>query len=463
MRQRGLQALCIHGIVLFAIAITSACSGLGTATPTPAIPVDATQPGPLAVTATVAPGANGAAGASPTAAATSAVAAGTAISPSAAPQATTPAANPQSGVPAGSVTAFPNAAGYTWAQVGNGLIAPTDLAAPADGSGRLLVLEQAGVIRVVAGGNTLPAPFLDITDRVGRNGSERGLLGIALHPNYTKNGFFYVNYTDQNGNTVIARFTVSSADPNRADPASEKVILHVQQPYPNHNGGSMVFGPDGYLYMGLGDGGSQGDPNGNGQSTDTLLGKLLRIDVNNGDPYTIPDSNPFKKGGGKPEIWAYGLRNPWRFSFDRLTGDLYIADVGQDKWEEIDFLPAGAPGGTNFGWNYREGKHPYKGNPPAGLKLTEPVYDYSHSEGCSVIGGFVYRGESLPEFRGIYLFTDYCSGTIWGMLRDASGAWQTQTLFQQSGMNISSFGQDANGEIYILDQASGAVYRLQHQ
>ncbi len=252
-----------------------------------------------------------------------------------------------------------------------------------------MVLEQPGRIRVIKSGALLATPFLDITDRVGSRGNEQGLLGIALHPNFKSNGYFYVNYTDLNGNTVIARFTVSS-NPDQADQNSEKILLHVQQPYPNHNGGSMVFGPDGYLYMGLGDGGSEGDPLLIGQNLNTLLGKLLRIDVNHGDPYSIPADNPFAKGGGLPEIWVYGLRNPWRFSFDRATGDLYIGDVGQDLYEEIDYLPAGSPGGANFGWSYREGFHPYKGTPPSGLKLVDPVWEYSHAEGgCAVTGGFV--------------------------------------------------------------------------
>jgi glucose/arabinose dehydrogenase len=342
----------------------------------------------------------------------------------------------------------------------SGLAKPLGLAAPADGSGRLFLLEQAGTIRVFQNGSLLPNPLLDITGRVGSRSTEQGLLGIALHPDFAKNGFFYVNYTDVNGNTVIARFQVSAQDPNQADPNSEKVLLRVGQPYPNHNGGSMVFGPDGYLYMGLGDGGSAGDPHGNGQNTNVLLGKLLRVDVNGGAPYAIPPANPFANGGGKAEVWAYGLRNPWRFTFDRLTGDLYIADVGQNNWEEVDFLPANSPGGADFGWNYREGMHPYRGSPPADLKLTDPVAEYSHADGCSVTGGYVYRGAALPEFRGIYLFSDYCSGRVWGLLRGADGAWQSQVLFQ-TGYNVTSFGQDTNGEIYLIDQGSGSIFRLE--
>jgi glucose/arabinose dehydrogenase len=401
--------------------------------------------------------------------ATPAAAAGAAVvsTPTAAEAAQTPAATTPvpatggtAGVPGDTVTSFPDPAGFTWAPVVSGLQKPLGLAALPDGSGRMFILEQAGTIRIVQNGSLLPDPLLDIRARVGSQGTEQGLLGIALHPDFAKNGYFYVNYTDTNGNTVIARYQVSSQDPNQADPNSEKVLLRVDQPYPNHNGGSMVFGPDGFLYMGLGDGGSGGDPHGNGQSTQTLLGKLLRVDVNGGDPYAIPPSNPFAKGGGKAEIWAYGLRNPWRFSFDRLTGDLYVADVGQDNWEEIDFLPAGSPGGSDFGWNYREATHPFRGSPPASLPLVDPVSEYSHANGCSVTGGFVYRGQALPEFRGVYLFGDYCSGLVWGLLRGADGSWQSNLLFQ-TGYNVSSFGQDTSGEIYLLDLSSGTVFRLQ--
>ncbi len=210
----------------------------------------------------------------------------------------------------------------------------------------MFVLEQPGRIRLVKAGQISPVPFLDISDKVGSRGSEQGLLGLAFHPDFAHTPYFYVNYTDIDGNTVIARF---QARGDQADPGSEKILLHINQPFPNHNGGVLVFGPDGYLYAGLGDGGSEGDPLGNGQNTGVLLGKLLRIDVDKGDPYSIPPGNPFASAGGRPEIWAYGLRNPWRISFDRATGDLYIADVGQDMWEEVDYLPAGSPGGANFG------------------------------------------------------------------------------------------------------------------
>jgi len=359
------------------------------------------------------------------------------------------------------VPAFPDPGNYRWALVVNGLIRPVDLVTAGDGSGRFFLLEQAGRILIFQDGFLLPDPFLDIRDRVGSTGNEQGLLGLAFSPGYRSDGVFYINYTDWNGNTVIARYRVS-ADANKADLTSEEALLHISQPYANHNGGDLVFGPDGYLYIGLGDGGSGGDPLGNGQSLHTLLGKLLRIDVNQPTGYRIPSDNPFVNGGGNPEIWAYGLRNPWRFSFDRLTGDLYIADVGQNRWEEIDFLAAGSPGGANFGWNYREAAHPFEGEPPPGLSLQDPIFEYDHNQGCSVTGGAVYRGHMLPEWQGIYLFGDYCRGTIWGLFRDGQGIWQVKSLFE-TGVYISSFGQDDDGEIYLLDHGNGQVLRLERR
>ncbi len=362
--------------------------------------------------------------------------------------------------PLQSATSLPEPASYTWQTIASGLSAPVGITNAGDGSGRLFILEQAGVIRILQNDSLAPEPFLDIRDRVGSNGSERGLLGLAFHPQYSENGYFYINYTDLNGNTIIARFSVSADNPDKADPNSEKRLLAIQQPYPNHNGGMVAFGPDGFLYLGLGDGGSAGDPQGNGQSLNTLLGKILRIDVDGGTPYAIPPDNPFvNEAGSKPEIWAYGLRNPWRFSFDHLTGDLYIGDVGQNQWEEIDYLPAGSPGGTNFGWNYFEGLHPY-GNqaPPAGLNTVQPVAEYSHDQGCSVTGGVVYRGKSLPEWQGVYLYGDYCSGNIWGLLHDPEDSWLNTLLFENTG-RITSFGQDEQGEVYLVDH-TGNIARL---
>lgn len=353
-------------------------------------------------------------------------------------------------------TTFPDPGAFAWVEVLSGLQRPVDLQNAGDGSGRLFIVEKAGRIRVFADGQLLATPFLDLTDRVGSSANEQGLLGLAFHPRYLENGRFFVNYTDLNGNTVIARFNVTAADPNQANPASETVLLRVQQPYRNHNGGMVAFGPDGYLYLGLGDGGSAGDPLGYAQVTDTYLGKILRLDVDNGDPYAIPPDNPFAGGGGFPEIWAYGLRNPWRFSFDPLTGDLFIADVGQNKWEEINFLPAGSTGRLNFGWNIYEGLHHYQGEPQMNFPYIDPVAEYSHQVGCSVTGGYVYRG-AMPEWQGIYFYADYCSGHIWGLL-NVEGQWQAQVLFE-AGVSVTSFGMDESGEIFFVGD-NGQIFRL---
>lgn len=385
------------------------------------------------------------------------------VAPSLSPSVTkTIAATLEPTVP--SVTMLPDPAGYTWAVVKNGFQRPVNLTNAADGSGRLFVLEQQGVIRVLLNNEVLAAPFLDIHKRVGSNGNEQGLLGIAFHPDFKKNGVFFVDYTDLNGNTVISRFSAAlnaAAASQTADSASEQILLQIVQPYPNHNGGQILFGPDGMLWIGMGDGGSQGEPHGNGQSLQTLLGKILRIDVDHGSPYAIPADNPFASGGGLPEIWAYGLRNPWGLRFDALTGDLYIADVGQDKWEEIDFLPANfSATPANFGWNLLEGNHPYKNSGQTTPKnYIAPVFEYGHGPECSITGGAVYRGKKLPEFYGVYLFGDYCSGTIWGLIQTGGQNWQAEKLFQTSA-KISSFGVDEQGELYFLDLA-GTLYRLE--
>jgi glucose/arabinose dehydrogenase len=378
----------------------------------------------------------------------------TAVPASPVPSAEAGGNNPTAAPPAAVSVHIPDPAAYIWAQVVSGIPAPTDIKNASDGLGRLFIVEQRGQIRILKNGQLLDAPFLDITDRVGSNGSEQGLLGLAFHPKFSQNGYFYVNYTDTNGNTHIARFTASG---DSADPASEKKLLFVQQPFPNHNGGALAFGPDGYLYIGLGDGGSQGDPYGNAQSLNSQLGKILRIDVDHGDPFAIPDTNPFAASGGVfKEIWAYGLRNPWRFSFDRITHDLWIGDVGQNEWEEIDFVPAGMPGGLNFGWNKMEGTHPYKGSNQPGL--TAPVAEYPHGPECSVTGGYVYRGAALPAWQGIYFYGDYCSGVIWG-LPSPPRATRPVSLFQ-TGFKISTFGVDEAGELYVADY-TGAIYRLE--
>jgi glucose/arabinose dehydrogenase len=326
----------------------------------------------------------------------------------------------------------------------------------------MFVVEQPGRIRIVSTTGLARAPFLDITDRVNSRGNEQGLLGLAFHPRFADNGLFFVNYTDRGDHNVIARFQVS-ADPALADAATETIMVSVDDPFGNHNGGVLAFGPEGYLYAGLGDGGSANDPFGNGQNTSSLLGKILRLDVDAAEPYGIPGDNPFSSGGGSPEVWAYGLRNPWRLSFDSATGDLFIGDVGQGAWEEVDYLQVGTPGGVNFGWDYREGTHAFEGSPPQGLQLSDPIAEYSHNEGgCSITGGYVYRG-SMPEWTGIYLYGDYCTGYMWGLLRSAgqvSGPdWQSLLLFE-TGANITTFGQDGDGEVYLADRGGG-IYRLQ--
>jgi glucose/arabinose dehydrogenase len=355
---------------------------------------------------------------------------------------------------------FPDPNIYQWTKVFDGLNRPVELVSANDNSGRLFIIEQDGVIRVVKNGQLQTTPFLDIRDRVGAQGSEQGLLGLAFDPRYTRNGRFYVNYTNKAGNTVIARYRVSRQNPDFTAPSSERVLLRVKQPYANHNGGKIAFGPDRYLYIALGDGGSGGDPLGKGQSLRTLLGKILRIDVSKSTTFVVPASNPFRKAGQRREIWAYGLRNPWRFSFDSLTGEMYIADVGQGQYEEVDVLAA-KKGGVNFGWNYREGMHPYQGTPPANVKLVDPVWEYDHSQGCSITGGYVYRGNALPELQGIYLAGDFCKGSVWGLKRDDQGVWQSQLLWS-SNFLISSFGVDQTGEIYLLD-LKGQVYKLERK
>ena len=365
------------------------------------------------------------------------------------------------------VSEIPDASGYAWQPVASGLRQPVFLTGAGDASGRLFVVLQSGRIQVVNAGQVLEEPFLDISDRTsrsraGQNYGERGLLGLAFHPRYSENGYFYVNYTDVDGHSVIARFQVSADNPNQADPASEQRLLFVEQPYPNHNGGMLAFGPDGYLYIGLGDGGSAGDPENRAQSPDTLLGKILRLDVDGGEPYAIPNANPYAAAGGRPEIWAIGLRNPWRFSFDRLTGDLYIGDVGQNQWEEVNFVAWPAPEGEalNFGWKYLEGSHAFEGE--TSLELQAPVAEYSHSLGCSVSGGVVYRGTNLPEWQGVYLYGDYCSGRVWGLLRTPEGGWLQAMLFEGE-MSISSISLDDAGEVYLLDYRNDVIYRLERK
>ena len=338
---------------------------------------------------------------------------------------------------------------------------PLDLQNAGDGSGRLFVVEQGG--RIYVFGNSPAADtglFLDISDRVDDSGNEKGLLGLAFHPAFKDNGSFFVNYTDRN-NTVISRFTVDPDNPDSADPSSEEVLLTFSQPYSNHNGGQLTFGPrDGYLYIATGDGGSGGDPQGNGQNRETLLGKILRMDVDSKDSglnYAIPPDNPFTGNteGYREEIYAYGLRNPWRFSFDPLTNRLWAADVGQDTVEEIDLIEKGG----NYGWNIMEGSlcfNPPAGCDPKGLEL--PVYEYEHPLGDSITGGYVYRGEELPMLQGAYIYGDFVSGLIWGLWYEEGKGNRNFTL-AETGLNISSFGIDEDNELY-LTAFDGKIYRL---
>ena len=336
-----------------------------------------------------------------------------------------------------------------------------------DGTGRLFVAEQDGVIRIItAAGALLPQPFLDISAQTSCCG-ERGLIGVAFHPNYGVDGTFFVHYSDANGDTVISRFSVSAANPDLADIGSEVEILAVAQPFSNHNGGQIEFGPDGYLYIGLGDGGDGGDPGDRGQNLGLLLGKILRIDIDNQDPglaYAVPLDNPFVDvAGAADEIWAYGLRNPWRFSFDRLTGDLFIGDVGQGSWEEIDFQPSSSAGGENWGWRCYEGDAVYNSSgcgPIGGYEF--PILTYSHSLGCSVTGGYRYRGSDNPNLYGVYIYGDYCSARIWGATSDNGSSWVETELFDASFF-LSSFGESEDGELFVAKLSSfpsGAVYRI---
>jgi glucose/arabinose dehydrogenase len=362
----------------------------------------------------------------------------------------------------------------------SGLVSPVGVYNAGPGDDRLFVIELAGKIRIVQpNGTVVTTPFLDITARVDSNEGEEGLLGLAFHPSYATNGFFYVNYTNTTNNvrrTRISRFSVMVGDTSAADPNSEVILMTVVQPASNHNAGDLHFGPDGLLYIPLGDGGGAGDLSNNAQNMGLLLGKVVRVDVDSGagsapdcvglgmGQYRIPASNPFIGAPGVcDEIWAVGLRNPFRSSFDRLTGDFYIADVGQGDWEEIDFQPAGAVGGQNYGWRCFEGNHSFNASgcgPDAAY--TFPVFEYSHGGGsCSVIGGYVYRGTLFPALVGRYVFTDLCSGNFWDMIRDGAGVWRVALHTNLAQFGYVSFGEDANGEIYVVHQGNGTLSRLQ--
>jgi glucose/arabinose dehydrogenase len=382
------------------------------------------------------------------------------------PSKPSPSASKTSASPSPSPTTAPPTAAFSLAgarvrvtQFIAGLDQPLFLTHANEGTGRVFIAERPGRIRVVDSSGHLLGTFLDIRGRVGSSSAEQGLLGLAFHPKYASNGRFFVDYTDRRGDTVIAEFKRSAA--NSADPASQRVLLRIDQPFANHNGGMVAFGPDGFLYIGMGDGGSQGDPNNNGQSRNALLGKILRIDVDHGSPYASPPSNPFASGAGRDEIWAIGLRNPWRFSFDRTTGALFIGDVGGSQREEIDARPGSSKGGENYGWRITEGDRCHR--PASGCSrsgLIAPVAVYPTSNGCAVTGGYVYRGAKYASLRGGYFFGDYCNGEIYAL--DAAAALRGPTTFRRllkTGLNISSFGQGADGELYVVD-LGGRVMRL---
>ena len=365
----------------------------------------------------------------------------------------------------------PPPATFELVQVANGFSAPLDIQQPDDATARLFVVEQGGHVQIIqSNGARAATPFLDVTGRAGfTSGGETGLLGLAFHPNYKNNRRFFVNYTRNNATqlqTVIAEFTASATNANFADPTTETILFTVDQPFSNHNGGGLAFGKDGFLYIGLGDGGSGGDPLGNGQNTNTLLGKMLRIDVDSahapGLNYAIPPSNPFLTSGGRAEIWLFGLRNPFRFSFDSVTGDLWIGDVGQNNFEEVDHLTS-AQGGANLGWNIMEGTHCF--NPPTGCPtagLTLPVFDYDHSQGDdTVIGGHIYHGTKMPALVGRYVFGDFISGRMWTLTQSGSTFTRT-SLFTVAAGDVAAIGQDQLGELYVARYSTGAVSRI-HQ
>ncbi len=388
------------------------------------------------------------------------------------------------GLRSSSVSAQPT---VTWPSISlvpfvSNLSQPVDLVNAGDGSGRMFVVQLGGIIRIIKNGAVQAGNFLDIHTRV-LAGGERGLLSLVFPPNYARRGYFFVYYTRPDGNNQLARFYVTS-NPDVADPNSEEIILVINHPtYSNHNGGTLLFGPDGYLYLSTGDGGGGGDPNGNGQNKNTLLGKLLRLDVQlGGDPpvtvshplylplvagkalntpaYLIPADNPYVgQAGARGEVWAIGLRNPWRTSFDRLTGDLFIGDVGQNAIEEIDFQPASSTGGENYGWNILEGPNCYPPGtscvPPANYQA--PVAYYTHDDGCAVLGGYMYHGSSYPALQNIYFYSDNCSGKIWGMQKDNTTWVNTELL--DSPYAVTSFGEDQAGEVYVVS-ISGEILRL---
>ena len=359
-------------------------------------------------------------------------------------------------------------------EIASGLSQPIGVFHAGDGSGRLFIIEQPGRIRIYQNGSVKATPFLDISSAVDNNSNEQGLLGLAFHPQYASNGFFYVNYTRDPGPgqdlTVVARYSVSAGNPDIAAGGSESKLLEIPQDAGNHNGGDIHFGPDGYLYIAMGDGGGQDDGFGHAQDLGSLKGKMLRIDVDGSPPqggvlcglvqnYGVPDGNPFVDATGCDEIWSLGLRNPWRFSFDRNTGDMFIGDVGQNVWEEIDFEPPNTPG-RNYGWSCREAAHDFNDGNPCISAYTDPILEFSHGPHCSVTGGYMYRGKHTA-FDGFYFYGDYCSDVVW-LAAEGDSGWQSTEWPAAAPIltSISSFGEDEAGELYIADRNGGKVYRI---
>jgi len=356
----------------------------------------------------------------------------------------------------GMTATLPTSDGIILTEIASDLERPV-LLVGVEGDSRLFILEQRGRIRVLADGRVRTEPYLDIGEQLS-DGNEQGLLGLAFHPDFQANGYAYVNYTNRAGDTRVVRYS-ERADGSSLDPATLKEVLFVEQPFGNHNGGQLLFGPDGMLYIALGDGGSGGDPRGNGQNLDTLLGKILRIDVDGGDPYAIPAGNPFAAGGGRPEIWAYGVRNPWRNDIDVEGGFLYVADVGQNEWEEVSVAPLDQAG-VNYGWNTVEGPECFLDSGCDRTGLRDPVIWYGHGDGCSITGGYVYRGDAMPALAGTYFYSDYCSGWLRSFRYDPAqdlAVEQREWAIPDLG-SVYSFGRDADGELYIL--AGSRVFRI---
>jgi len=421
-------------------------------------PLPAREGAPIVVTATIAPTD------APTIVLTDAAVAPADTEPA---SITLPTPTPAAAATAAVAVLAPNQVRLRLEPIYEGFQLPVFLTHAGDGSDRSFVIEKTGKIWVIDGGAVQTTPFLDVSAKITTAGNEQGLLGMAFAPDFASTGYFFVNYTDRQGATVVERYTVSTTDRNQADPQSAFVVLTVAQPAGNHNAGMLDFGPDGYLYVPLGDGGSANDRFGHGQNPNTLLGKILRLDVTSDptQPYLIPTDNPFVDAdwNGRPvrdEVWAIGLRNPWRTSFDRATGDFWIADVGQNQIEEVNVVPPGAPGGYNLGWPIMEGLSCFNASTCDQSGLTLPVVDYRHVGGnCSVTGGYVYRGNAFPQWNGLYFYGDYCSGRIWALAPDGRGGWSNAEVLD-SDLTLSSFGEDAAGELYALDYGSGMIYRL---